>query len=275
MRNLLNFLSTYNNIIIFLLLEAFSVYLLTSSNNYHTSVFLGGVRSFTANVEKKADGVLDYLNLNEKNRLLAEENLLLREELENVKSNIQSTSMSATSFIGDYYFTWEVAKVINNSVNKQRNFITLDKGRREGVVPDMAVVGPNGVVGIVVSVSDNISMAMSILNLDFRMSARIRKNGYFGSLTWDGHNQGMVQFNEIPYHVDVVVGDTIETSGFSAIFPAGLLVGVVSDIDRSGGDFYRIYVDLLTDFKRLNYVFVVKNNLQNEQNELERRTINE
>jgi len=275
MRNLLNFLSTYNNIIIFLLLEAFSVYLLTSSNNYHTSVFLGGVRSFTANVEKKADGVLDYLNLNEKNRLLAEENLLLREELENVKSNIQSTSMSATSFIGDYYFTWEVAKVINNSVNKQRNFITLDKGRREGVVPDMAVVGPNGVVGIVVSVSDNISMAMSILNLDFRMSARIRKNGYFGSLTWDGHNQRTVQFNEIPYHVDVVVGDTIETSGFSAIFPSGLLVGVVSDIDRSGGDFYRISVDLMTDFKSLNYVYVVKNNLQNEQNELERRTINE
>ncbi len=276
MRNLLNFLSTYNNIIIFLLLEAFSVYLLTSSNTYHTSVFLGGVRSFTATVEKKADGVLDYLNLSEKNRLLAEENLILREELEQIKSNIQATSMSAnSSFIGDYFFNWEIAKVINNSVNKQRNFITLDKGRSEGVVPDMAVVGPNGVVGIVVSVSENISMAMSILNLDFRMSARMRKNGYFGSLSWDGQNQRTVQFNEIPYHVDVAVGDTIETSGFSSIFPAGLLVGVVSDIDRSGGDFYRIYVDLLTDFKRLNYVYVVKNNLQNEQNELEGRTINE
>jgi len=275
MRNLLNFLSTYNNIIIFLLLEAFSVYLLTSSNDYHTSVFLGGVRSFTATVEKKADGVLDYLNLNEKNRLLAEENLILREELERIKNNNQAASMSATSFIGDYYFNWEVGKVINNSVNKQRNFITLDKGRSDGVVPDMAVIGPYGIVGIVVSASDNISLAMSVLNLDFRMSARIRKNEYFGSLTWDGHNRRTVQFNEIPYHVDVAVGDTIETSGYSAIFPAGLLVGVVSDIDRSGGDFFRIYVDLLTDFKKLNYVYVVKNNLQKEQTELERSAINE
>jgi rod shape-determining protein MreC len=275
MRNLLNFLSTYNNIIIFLLLEAFSVYLLTSSNDYHTSVFLGGVRSFTAKVEKKADGVLDYLNLNEKNRLLSEENLILREELERIKSSIPTTAMSATSFIGDHYFKWELGKVINNSVNKQRNFITLDKGRKDGVIPDMAVVGPNGVVGIIVSASDNISLAMSILNLDFRMSARIRKNGYFGSLTWDGHNQRTVQFNEIPYHVEVVVGDTIETSGYSAIFPAGLLVGVVSDIDRGGGDFFRIDVDLLTDFKKLNYVYIVKNNLQNEQKELERSAINE
>jgi len=275
MRNLLNFLSTYNNVIIFLLLEAFSVYLLTSSNNYHTSVFLGGVRSFTANVEQKADVVLDYLNLNEKNRLLAEENLILREELERIKSVVQSASMSANSFIGDYYFNWEVAKVINNSVNKQRNFITINKGRRDGVVPDMGIVGPNGVVGIVVSASENISMAMSILNLDFRMSARIRKNGYYGSLTWDGHNHTTVQFNEIPYHVNVAVGDTIETSGFSAIFPSGLLVGVVSDIDMSGGDFYRISVALLTDFKRLNHVYVVKNNLQQEQSELERRTVNE
>jgi rod shape-determining protein MreC len=139
----------------------------------------------------------------------------------------------------------------------------------------MAVIGPNGVVGIIVSASDNISLAMSILNLDFRMSARIRKNGYFGSLTWDGHNQRIVQFNEIPYHVDVAVGDTIETSGYSAIFPAGLLVGVVGDIDRSGGDFYRISVDLLTDFRSLNYVYVVKNNLQNEQTEMERSAINE
>lgn len=275
MRNLLNFLSTYNNIILFLLLEAFSVYLLTSSNDYHTSVFLGGVRSFTARVEKNAAGVLDYINLNEKNRLLSEENLKLREELERIKSNLPVASMSGTPFIGDYYFNWQVAKVINNSVNKQKNFITLDIGRKDGVESDMAVVGPNGIVGIIVSTSENISMAMSVLNLDFRMSARLKKNEYFGSLSWDGHNQRIVQFNEIPYHVQVEVGDTIETSGFSAIFPSGLPVGIVSDIDRSGGDFYRIYVDLLTDFKKLNYVYVLKNNLKNELLDSGRRVINE
>jgi rod shape-determining protein MreC len=274
MRNLLNFLTTYNNIIIFLLLEAVAVYLLTSSNNYHKSVFLGGVRSVTAAMEKRAEGVTGYLNLNEKNQALAEENLQLRRKLEEAQGQLIRAELSDSTATFQSFYDWSVVRVVNNSVNKQRNFITLDKGTIDGISPDMAVVGRDGVVGIVVATSDNFSIAMSVLNLDFRMSARLRKNGYFGSLMWDGHNPGVALFNEIPYHVDISPGDTVETSGLSSVFPAGLMVGVVTEADKSGGDFYKIKISLATEFRKLNFVYVIKNTIQDEQDQIEKEVGN-
>jgi rod shape-determining protein MreC len=275
MRNLLNFLSTYNNIIIFLLLEAVAFYLLSTSNNYHSAVFLGGVRSVTASIEKKAGGVTAYLNLNEKNQLLAQENLQLRTELEETRAKLLRAELSDSTAIDHLNHDWSVVRVVNNSVNKQRNFITLDKGTRDGIRPDMAVTGSDGVVGIVVAASNNFSIAMSVLNLDFRLSVRLRKNGYFGSLTWDGHNSAEALFNEIPYHVNVAPGDTVETSGLSSVFPAGLMVGIVSEVDKSGGDFYKIRIALSTEFRKLNFVYVIKNLLQEEQNTIETEVRNE
>lgn len=270
MRNLLNFLSTYNNIIIFLLLEAVAVYLLTTSNNYQSAVFLGGVRSVTATIEKRAGEVSAYLNLYEKNQALADENLKLRRELEEARAQLLRNELSDSTVTDHLTYDYSVVRVVNNSVNKQRNFITLDKGTSDGIRPDMAVAGRDGVVGIVVAASNNFSIAMSVLNLDFRMSARLRKNNYFGSLTWDGHNQGIALFNEIPYHVDISPGDTVETSGLSSVFPAGLMVGVVTEADKSGGDFYKIKVALSTEFRKLNFVYVIKNLLQDEQVQIEK-----
>jgi rod shape-determining protein MreC len=134
----------------------------------------------------------------------------------------------------------------------------------------MAVTSPEGVAGIIVSSSDNFSVAMSLLNLDFKLSARIKSNGYFGSLTWDGRDYRYAVLNEIPQHVIIYKGDTIETTGYSAIFPEGKLVGVISDFDKSGGDFYKIKVLLSTDFKKLNYVNVISNLRKKEQEELEK-----
>jgi rod shape-determining protein MreC len=269
MRNLLNFLTRYNNLIVFLLLEAVAIYFLTTSNSYHSSVFLGSVRSVTAKIEKRAGAVTDYLQLRDKNHVLAIENLRLREELEMAVSQLALAGMADSSLTRDFNYEWSLVKVVNNSVSKQRNFITLDRGSNDGIETDMAVAGPDGVVGIVVSVSNNFSIAMSLLNLDFRMSVRLKKNSYFGSLTWDGHSRQQALLNEIPYHVDVVPGDTIETSGYSAVFPAGLMVGVVSEVDDSGGDFYRIRIDLSSDFGKLNYLYIIKNRLQDEQTEME------
>jgi rod shape-determining protein MreC len=121
-----------------------------------------------------------------------------------------------------------------------------------------------------VSSSDNFSVAMSLLNLDFRLSVRIKSNGYFGSLSWDGRDYRYAILNEIPQHVIVNKGDTIETTGYSAIFPEGKMVGVVSDFEKTGGDFYKIMILLSTDFKRLNYVNVIGNLRKTEQKELEK-----
>jgi rod shape-determining protein MreC len=134
---------------------------------------------------------------------------------------------------------------------------------------DMAVVSPEGVAGIIVSSSDNFSVAMSLLNLDFRLSARMKSSGYFGSLTWDGRDYRYAILNEIPQHVILNKGDTVQTTGYSAIFPEGIFAGVVSDFEKAGGDFYKIRVLLATDFKKLNYISIIGNLRRSEQKGLE------
>ena len=133
----------------------------------------------------------------------------------------------------------------------------------------MAVTTNDGVTGIIVGSSDNFSVAMSLLNLDFRLSARIRSNGYFGSLSWDGRNTGEALLSEIPQHAPVVQGDTIETTAYSAIFPEGIMIGTISNFERSGSDFYSIRVSLATDFSRLTHVNIIGNLRREEQLQLE------
>lgn len=268
MRNLLNFLSRYSNLIVFLILEAVSVWLLVNAGGYHSSGFVSAVRGGSQYIDRKANSLREYIGLREKNLRLAEENLKLRNRVELLNQVVQATPHEGTVTLpADYNYI--LARVVNTSVNKQHNFITLDKGRNDGVEPDMALAGPDGVAGIIISVSDNFSYAMSVLNLDFRMSARLRKNSYYGSLRWDGYSVRQAGLYEIPYHVDVSPGDTVETSGYSAVFPPGLLVGTVADVDDSGGDFYKIVIDLTTDFRKLDYLYIIRNRRQDEQKSME------
>ena len=133
----------------------------------------------------------------------------------------------------------------------------------------MAVTS-EGVAGVIVGCSENYSVAMSLLNLDFKLSVRLKSNGYFGSLSWDGRDYRHAILSEIPQHVSVNVGDTVETTGYSAIFPEGLMIGTVSDFEKMGGDFYKINVPLTTDFKKLHFVDVIGNLKKTEQLELEK-----
>jgi rod shape-determining protein MreC len=167
-------------------------------------------------------------------------------------------------------YIYTTGEIINNSINKQKNFFTLSKGKKQGVNIDMAVASPDGVAGIIVGSSDNYSIGMSLLNIDFRLSSRMKSNGYFGSLTWDGRDYRYAILNEIPQHVTVNVGDTVETTSFSAIFPEGIMVGTVSDFEKTGSDFYKIKVSLATDFKKLNYVSIIGNLKKTEQQDLEK-----
>jgi len=168
-------------------------------------------------------------------------------------------------------YTHTSAEVIENSVNRQKNFFTINKGRKQGISTNMAVTSSDGVAGVIVGYSDNYSVAMSLLNLDFRLSVRIKSNGYFGSLSWDGRDYRHAVLGEIPQHIYVTIGDTIETTGYSAIFPEGLTVGTISDFEKRGGDFYKINVELFTDFKKLHFVDVIGNLKKDEKVELEKQ----
>jgi rod shape-determining protein MreC len=271
MRNLLNFLVKYNHVIVFLFLEGIAFYLLASGNNYHNSTMVKGIHSVTRGVEEKISNFRSFFNLREINSNLAAENDVLRNNLENFAGKEDLTIHSVTDTILKQQYSFVSAEVINNSVNKQKNYFTLNKGRKQGLRVDMAVTTDNNIAGIIVGCSENYSVAISLLNLDFRVSARIKSNGYFGSLGWDGHNSRYAILNEIPQHVNISLGDTIETTSYSAIFPEGILIGRISDFKKSGSDFYKISVELFTNFRNLYYVSVIGNIKKPEQHQLEKQ----
>jgi rod shape-determining protein MreC len=259
MRNLLNFLLKYNNVIVFLILEGIALYLLTNGNTYHNSRMVKGMQGITKGLEEKINNVSTYLSLREMNSNLASENSDLRNRIEQLtaRGDLKFVSVEDSVFRQQYKYT--SARVINNSVNNQKNYFTLDKGTNQGIKVDMAITSGMNVAGVIVGCSQNFSVAISLLNLDFRVSARIKSNGYFGSLSWDGRNYRHAVLNEIPQNINVSIGDTIETTGYSAIFPEGVLIGTVSDSKKSGSDFYKITVELFTDFKKLHYVNIIGN----------------
>jgi len=270
MRNLLNFLTRYNNLIIFLLLEGIAFYLLSTRNSYHNSRLVNGVRSMTYGIEQKINNTKTYLSLHEINVTLAAENVTLKNIISKMVRKGNSLFFSADDSVHKQQYVHTSAEVIENSINRQKNFFTINRGEDQGIKANMAVITSNGVAGVIVGCSRNYSVAMSVLNLDFKLSARIKSNGYFGSLSWDGRDYRYAVLSEIPQHVLVNAGDTIETTGYSAIFPEGVIVGTVSDYEKFGGDFYKITILLNTDFKKLHFVDVIGNLKKTEQLQLEK-----
>ncbi|MBK7712694.1 MAG: rod shape-determining protein MreC [Bacteroidales bacterium] len=271
MRSLLNFLIRFNNLIIFLILEGITFYLIATGNSYHNTRVVNGIRGITQGIETKINKTRNYLSLREINENLATENITLKTRIEGLRKRDNSLFFSVTDTIFKQQYNHTSAEVIENSVNRQKNFFTINKGSKQGIAPDMAVTSVDGVAGVIVGCSENYSVAMSMLNLDFRLSVRIKSNGYFGSLTWDGRNYRYALLGEIPQHIYINAGDTIETTGYSAIFPEGLVVGTIDDFEKRGGDFYRISVKLSNDFKKLHYVDVIGNLEKAEKSELEKQ----
>jgi len=275
MRNLLKLLYKYNYIILFLILEGFSLFLIIQGSTYHHAKFATATRSFTGSIYEKMSVFKAYIGLRDENYHLAQENLQLRRELENhrkIEVSQRDTLLDSTKH---QLFTYLLAKVVNNSVNKQYNYITLNKGSNDGVKPNMGVITSNGIVGIIDGVSENFSTAYSVLNLKFSISAKIKKNGYFGFIVWNGINDKICLLTDIAQHVKLQEGDTIVTSGYSGIFPENIPVGKIKDFEISGGNFYSIKVELFNDFRKLNYVTLVDNLYKKEQQDLEKTIKND
>lgn len=207
-------------------------------------------------------GGVDYLYLKRYSDSLVMENASLRQQLLESKFDNKvdsgTVSDSAKRFVQNY--TYLTAHVIRNSVNRATNLIYLDKGKLHGIDKQMGVIAPNGIVGQVVSVTDNYAAVMSVLSKDFKVSAKFKKNEYFGNLHWDGMNSTTAVLEEIPKHVPVKVGDTVLTSGYSQLFPRNVMIGTVKKV-KSYPDktFLDVTVHLSTDFGNLSYVYVAKN----------------
>ncbi|HEC45085.1 MAG TPA: rod shape-determining protein MreC [Bacteroides sp.] len=270
MRNLLRLIIRYYFFFLFLLLEVVSVTLLVQKNTFHRARFINISRSIEGSFYETFGVIREYLVLKETNQDLHMENTLLRNQLDGLTRKQEQSAELRYDYVPRRQFSYIPALVINASTNKQFNFITLDKGRNHGIEPEMAVISPKGVVGIVYSVSGNYSSVIPLVNRDLRLSAKIRRNGYFGSLSWPGSGYDNAILEEIPFHVDLRHGDTIVTSGYSAIFPEGIIVGTVEEFEAFEGNFYTITVDLAVDYKNLSHINVIRNLMKEEQLELER-----
>lgn len=275
MRSLLNFLLRIHFLLLFILIEVFSISLLVNNNNFHKAKFVNFTRQFSGNFYTKIDDLKQYVSLAEENKRLVEENNRLLNIIESTYKSDEIFFRSVNDTVLNQRYRYTSARIVNNSVNKKHNYLTLNKGQLQGIRPEMAVVSNGSIVGVVKGVSDNYSTVISLLNLDFKVSAKVDQNEYFGSLSWDGRGYQKAILNEIPLHAEIHIGDEIVTSGFSSIYPAGVLIGTISSFEEKGGSFFEIEVELSTDFKNLSYVHVIGNLMQTEINELEQTTRND
>ncbi len=259
--------------VLFILLETLALAMVFNYNSFQKATYLNSANRVTGKVYAIYQSVTGYFGLTKINRELAQENARLRMLLENQPEFIANTdSIFLNLPESDSVYRFIPAEIISNSVNRPFNYITLNKGSRHGIKPDMGIISASGIVGVVGQVSASYSMGLSVLNQRWSISAKLKKNGYYGSLIWDGIDYRMANFNEIPLHVDVAVGDTVVTSGYSSIFPEGILVGTVTGFSEPDGEnYYSIQVRLSVDFKSLSHVEVVENRLRNEIDELDKK----
>lgn len=279
MRSLLRFLARNYFFILFVVLEVIALSLVVNYNNFQRVKFFNSSNSVVAGIYERWDAVSGFFRLKTTNAELAAENASLRNELERLLRTSYPDSLRFqrdSAMAADPAYKFVPAKVVNNSIIKQYNYITINRGLKDGVRVDMGLIGPNGVVGIITSVSNHFATGPTILNKRWKVSAKIKRSNYFGSLAWDGISTDYANLNEIPFHVRMEVGDTVVTSGFSGVFPEGIPVGVIEEFDHATGhNFYDIRVKLLTNFANLSYVEVVKTNILDERRFLEKQNTNE
>ncbi len=272
MRNLLKILYTYHFLLLFIALEVVSVIMLVQSNKYHSAAYASKAKAISGSIFATVNDFKEYLSLKEANKALAKENAMLRNYLKSNYKIFDTTNISVYDSIFKQHYRYQEAKVINNTVNKQFNYITLNKGSKNGIKPDMAVIGPEGIVGIVNGVSENFANVMPLLNVDFKVSARLKKNNYLGSIVWEGKDFEYCLLKDIPQHVEVNKGDTIVTTGYTGSFPEGIMIGTVIDSKLKDGNFLQIDVKISTVFKSLSYVSIVEDLMKDEEIELKNQT---
>lgn len=272
MRNLLKILYTYHFLLLFIALEVVCMIMLVQNNNYHSAQYASRAKAISGSIFTGVNNFKEYLSLREANKALAQENAMLRNYLKSNYGVFDTTRFFLNDSIYNQQYRFQEAKVVNNTVNKQYNYITLNKGSKNGIKPDMAVIGPQGIVGIINGVSENYANVMSLLNVDFKVSARLKKNNYLGSVEWEGKDFEYCTLKDIPQHVEINKGDTVVTTGYAGSFPEGIMIGTVSGFNMKDGNFYHIDVKISTVFKSLSYVSIVEDLMKVEKTELKNQT---
>jgi rod shape-determining protein MreC len=290
MGNLFAFIYSYRGFLVFLILEILCGYLIVQNNTYQGAAFYNSANQYAGRVLEFQKEVSDYFRLAEVNQALVKENQQLKESLTNIMTSgrldkvppqpdsgyrvkpdsltLAQQKLDTTGLVRAFHFI--PGKVINNSIRRVNNYLTINVGRADGVEPGMGVVSGSGVVGRVKATSEHYATVTSLLHSQMLVSAKIKRNGVNGSVKWEGGNYLMAALNFIPRHIQLQKGDTVVTSGFSAIFPEGVMIGrITSFAQEADKSFYTVRVRLAVDFDDLAYVYVIRNSRRSERDSLE------
>jgi len=270
MRNLLIFITKYNAFFLFLVFEIASLVIYIKYNSFQKATFINSTSKVTGTLYTQINGLKDYLSLKEVNDQLAKENASLRNQLRSSFYKDTSAKHQVTDTNYKQQYTFIEAKVINNSTNRSNNYITIDRGSRQGVAKGMGVICSSGLVGKVVFVGEHLSVVQSLLHKDSRFSAMLANNKELGYIEWsddlDPH-KGILK--DVSNNAQPKLGEAVVTSEYS-LFPAGIPIGKISNLHtRQGGYTLNMEVRLAVDFSKLQYVNVVVNKLAQEQAGLE------
>lgn len=273
MRNLLVFITKNYFFFLFLLLETFCISILVQNNKFQRASFVNSSNQLSASVLSTSENIQQYFYLKSENERLAKENAeLLSHDLLSF-SVLVNGEYTVNDTVKRQKYTFTHAKVVNNSTNRRNNYLTLDKGSKQGVTNKMGVTSSSGVVGIVENVSENFCTVKSLLHSNTIINSKLKKDGSFGPLNWDGESFEFATLNDIPTHVRLFKGDTVVTSQYTLMFPENIMIGTVDSYYReSTKPFYTVKVKLSTDFKKLSHVYIVNNKLRVEQETLEEKT---
>ena len=269
MERLFLFFYQYRAFFTFLFFELFCAWLIIQNNQYQGASFFNSSNTLVAGLNNFSQDVREYFLLRNINATLAEENAELRSRLQRYNQLKYDTTGNLYDSAVIAQFDFISAKVVNNSVDRVTNYLTINKGSEDGVEPGMAVISPLGAVGKVKVVSSHYSVVTSVLHKDYRISVLLSRTGHFGSAHWDGLDPDYVRLEFVPRHVEPVKGDTIVTSSYNSIFPEGIMVGTIAEIRQDETLFYDLKVKLSQDFRKLSYVEVVRSMLRHEQDSLE------
>ena len=276
MNNLIRFLKRYYFIFLFLLLEGVAIYLI-SCNSYHQgSAIVNFANNIAGSVYEQSNKITKYFYLASVNKALSKENAMLRSQIENSYVKFTEKEMQVEDTIYKQRFTFIEATVISKSINKSNNYFMLNKGVSNGVMKDMCVITPNGLLGSVVNATSNFSIVMTVLHQDTKIAVKNKRTQATGTMIWEGGDYRVGQIKEMPSSIPLKKGDTLVTSGYSRNYPEGIEVGYVKTFtkDPSTG-FFNIEFEFSADYNKLEYVYVVKNLFKVEQDLLEKSIADE
>ena len=274
MNNLLNFFVKHSVWFIFAAYVILSLVLLFKDNPFQQSVYLTSANRVSAAVYKAFNGVTSYFHLRDINESLQERNAALEMELIELRELMAEQELLHGDSLRQpalSHYSFVMAHVISNSIAQPNNYITIDRGHMDGISPEMGVIDQNGVVGIVNVVGPHAARVISLLNPHIRLSCKVKNSGFYGSLVWDGKSPQYAVLEELPKHITFNEGDTIVTSGYSAVFPEGIIVGTIQGLARGMSDsFVSLRIKLTTNFSQLSSVRVITNSMKEQIDALRR-----